>query len=137
MQCKTRRAFRRALERAMFSELTDAWAKSSTARHTFALIPDWKPRKLPLTHVSTTAERTLIRCCFAHNDSRTSRHFGPSQRTTLCRHCKIADETIEHIFLRCNALEHERAKLKEALPKMTDEANTKPSYLDFPPSWPY
>ena len=121
MQCKSRRAFRRALERAMFAELTEAWAASSIARHTFTFVPTWKPQKLPLSHFSTTAERTLIRCCFAHNDSRTSRHFGAHRRSTLCRHCNSVDETIQHLCLRCSALVDEREKLKNTLPKMKDE----------------
>ena len=116
MQCMTRRAFRRTLERAMFAELTEAWAKSSVARHTFAFLPDWKPRSLPLSHVSAAAERTLIRCCFAHNDSRTSRHFGASQESTLCRHCNAAEETIEHLFLQCTSLDEARKTLKKVVP---------------------
>ena len=121
MECKTRRAFRRTLERAMFAELTDAWSESSVARHTFGLVPIWKPRKLPLSYVSSTAERTLIRCCFAHNDSRTSRHFGSTKDSILCRHCNSAEETIEHLFLRCPSLDTARMKLKADVPQSEND----------------
>ena len=57
MECNNRKSFRKALERAMFAELTEAWEISPVARHTHNLIPLWKPRKHALTHDSTTSER--------------------------------------------------------------------------------
>ena len=116
MVCRNRRSFRKALERAMFAELTNAWNASSVARHTHALVPIWKPRKHPLTHVSTRDERTLLRCCFSHNDTRTSKHFGPHHNSKTCRHCNLADETVDHLFLRCASLEEERIKLRSSIP---------------------
>ena len=116
MLCRNRKSFRRHLERAMFAELTAAWKESSIARHTHALVPIWKPRKHPLTHVSTKCERILLRCSFAHNDTRTSRHFGPSHKATFCRHCKSANETVDHLFLQCSSLEDARKRLRDSLP---------------------
>ena len=116
MTCRNRKSFRRQLELAMFAELTESWNKSSVARHTHALVPIWKPRKHPLTHVCTKSERTLLRCSFAHNDTRTSRHFGPSHNTTTCRHCKSANETVDHLFLQCASLKDARMMLRECLP---------------------
>ena len=116
MECNNRKSFRKALERAMFAELTEAWEMSPVARHTHNLIPLWKPRKHALTHVSTTAERTLLRCCFAHNDTRTSRHLGTFQHAITCRHCHAANETIDHLFLQCTVLEEARNQLRQAIP---------------------
>ena len=110
-----RKSFRKTLERAMFSELTETWQKMKKARHTFAYIPVWRPRKLSLTHVSTKAERILLRCSFAHNDSRTSRHFGSLNHNMLCRHCGAANETIEHLFLQCTSLDGERNELSRSI----------------------
>ena len=100
----------------MYKELTNAWNATKIARYTHNLISSWKPRKLALTHISTIAERTLLRCCFAHNDTRTSRHLGAFQRATTCRHCHAANETIDHLFLQCTALEEPRTQLIRALP---------------------
>ena len=100
----------------MFAELTHTWANSSIARHTFAIIPSWKPRRLPLTHLSTHAERTLLRCCFAHNDTRTSTHFGSNDRLITCRHCNNANETIDHLFLQCPSLSMQREQLQHYVP---------------------
>jgi len=122
MCCTNRRSFRRFLEQAKFADLTQAWANSSVARCTYSLVPIWKRRLHPLPHVSTRAERTLFRCCFAHNDSRTSKHLGPLQGPHLCRHCKTANETIEHLFLQCPSIATERAKLFEVLPKLENPA---------------
>ena len=96
-------------------QLRHTYAQTSIGRHTYALIPTWKPRKLALTHVSTTAERTLLRCCFAQNDTKTSHHFGASLHNTVCRHCNAANETIDHLFLQCPALKEERLHLRNLM----------------------
>ena len=68
-----------------------------------------------ITYVPTKAERTLLRCSFAHNDALTSRHFGSFDSNVMCRHCNSASETIDHLFLQRTTLKEERKKLRDAI----------------------
>ena len=119
MRLPTKDAFKHHLKKAMFKELSHAWATLKVGRFTFELFPTWKPRFFSRFHVSRRAECYYIRSCFAQNDSRASRARITPNLPTTCPHCKQSPETVEHIYTQCKCFADARATHFAHLPNLS------------------
>ena len=107
----------------MFKELTQQWSTHLLARHTHKLIPTWTPQYFQRETTSRAAETYYIRCCFTHNDTRSSRHrFSQGVTSNICTRCNLATEDVNHLLLECPTLTPSRNKLmntiKQSLPNI-------------------
>ena len=70
--------FQTLLKQAMFNELTSKWKNHLLARHTYRIVPIWKPQLFSRNNYRYS-EGYYIRLAFKKNDTRISRHrFNPS-----------------------------------------------------------
>jgi len=112
-------AFKNALRKAMYRELSTSWEKYLLARSTFKILPKWEPQNFSRTSLKE-AEGFYIRCCFSRNDTRFSRNrFHQDEKTpsTTCPRCQKADETVNHILLECPQLQPYRSRLLNKIQK--------------------
>ena len=88
----------------MFSELTEAWQRLDKAAFTRQILP-----------CSKATETVMITFCFAQHFTLNFKQKHTPSTTNRCRLCKKEPETIDYLYLRCNAVYTQRNVLKEAL----------------------
>ena len=108
------KVFSKLLKQAMFSELTETWQRLDKAAFTKHILPIWRDLSFSSPYSKAT-ETVLIKSCFAQNFTLNFKHKHTPSTTNRCRLCKAEPETIEHLYLRCNAVDTQRNVLKEAL----------------------
>ena len=107
--CKT---FLTRLRKAMFNELSVQWSQQQKAKFTRSIIPTWKPFDFSKLIPSKRSEVWMMRCCFAQNFTRTFKRTCNLRTDALCRGCRAAPETIDHIILECPVAHDQRENLK-------------------------
>ena len=114
LEASSSKAFSKLLKQAMFSELTETWQRLDKAAFTRHILPTWRDLSYS-TPYSKATETVLIKSCFAQNFTLNFKHKHTPSTNNQCRLCKAEPESIEHLYLRCNAVDSQRNVLKEAL----------------------
>ena len=118
LNIKSKEGFKTALKSSMYRQLSTSWSTYLLGRHTFRILPEWKSRIFCDSSLKE-AEGYYIRCCFSQNDTRVSRKRYTANNTFLstCPRCLDADETVEHVIMKCTALQPYRLQLFSTLRK--------------------
>ena len=99
---------KKAIQIAMFSELSDYWKITDIGRHLFLIHKDWKPRRFSNKTFSriTTCYYHSFACGHGYLRARTFKYGICSSPD--CRHGCNSPETAEHILLHCPFYNKER-----------------------------
>ena len=99
---------KKAIQNAMFNELTIFWRDSTDCSCLHAIYDDWQPRELAHRIFSRVTTSCYHDFACGHSKLRARHHHFGITKSPLCRHGCNETETAEHVLLHCPFFNKER-----------------------------
>ena len=107
--------FRKRLIAAMYSAATQYWQSLQIADATRLAHPRWESQHPTATRQNKIVEHWYIASGFTHNRTRSFSTKTNATLSCLCRACGNSNETVTHIYMRCEKFAEQRRRMRKAM----------------------